>query len=88
MDICSIKNLTDNPVSTISYTSVLHQASKNGATGVELDLEFSADKIPILMHDETLDRTTNGSGPLSQMAFSELQKLDAAAKHRLRSETT
>ncbi|XP_029291233.1 glycerophosphodiester phosphodiesterase 1 isoform X2 [Cottoperca gobio] len=58
-------------------------ASKNGATGVELDLEFSADGVPILMHDETVDRTTNGSGPLSQMRLSELGKLDAAAKHRL-----
>ena len=37
------------------------------------------------MHDETVDRTTNGSGPLSQICFSELSKLDAAAKHRLRS---
>lgn len=63
---------------------VLLQASKNGATGVELDLEFSADGVPILMHDETVDRTTNGSGPLSQLKMSELSKLDAAAKHRLR----
>ena len=65
-------------------TAVLLQASKNGATGVELDLEFSSDGIPILMHDDTVDRTTNGSGPLSQMRYSELSKLDAAAKHRLR----
>ncbi|XP_024863688.1 glycerophosphodiester phosphodiesterase 1 isoform X2 [Kryptolebias marmoratus] len=36
------------------------------------------------MHDDTVDRTTNGSGPLSQMKFAELRKLDAAAKHRLR----
>ena len=49
-----------------------------------MDLEFSADGIPILMHDETVDRTTNGSGPLSQFTLSELGKLDAAAKHRLR----
>lgn len=49
-----------------------------------MDLEFSADGVPILMHDETVDRTTNGSGPLSQMRLSELRKLDAAAKHRLR----
>ena len=64
---------------------ILSQASKNGAEGVELDLEFTSDGVPILMHDETVDRTTNGSGPLSQICFSELSKLDAAAKHRLRS---
>ncbi|XP_062845809.1 glycerophosphodiester phosphodiesterase 1 isoform X2 [Trichomycterus rosablanca] len=35
------------------------------------------------MHDETVDRTTNGSGPLSKLRFSEIKKLDAASKHRL-----
>ncbi|XP_029358083.1 glycerophosphodiester phosphodiesterase 1 isoform X2 [Echeneis naucrates] len=71
----------DAPENTIA---AIREASKNGATGVELDLEFSADGVPILMHDETVDRTTNGTGPLSQMRFSDLRKLDASAKHRLR----
>lgn len=60
------------------------KASENGATGVELDLEFTADGVPILMHDDTVDRTTNGSGPLNKLLFSELRNLDAAAKHRFR----
>ncbi|KAK7930136.1 hypothetical protein WMY93_006531 [Mugilogobius chulae] len=58
---------------------IIAHGQSNGATGVELDLEFSADGIPILMHDETVDRTTNGSGPLTKSSFSELRKLDAAA---------
>lgn len=62
----------------------LPQASANGATGVELDLEFTADGIPVLMHDETVDRTTNGSGFLKQLRFADLSKLDAGARHRLR----
>ncbi|KAA0712356.1 Glycerophosphodiester phosphodiesterase 1 [Triplophysa tibetana] len=69
----------DAPENTIAS---IRAASENGATGVELDLEFTADGVPILMHDDTVDRTTNGSGPLSKMLFSELCKLDAAAKHR------
>ncbi|XP_003971984.1 glycerophosphodiester phosphodiesterase 1 [Takifugu rubripes] len=71
----------DAPENTLA---AIREASKNGATGVELDLEFSADGVPILMHDETVDRTTNGSGSLRHMKWSELSKLDAAAKHRLR----
>lgn len=71
----------DAPENTIA---AIREASKNRATGVELDLEFSADGVPILMHDDTVDRTTNGSGPLTQISFSDLNKLDAAAKHRLR----
>lgn len=60
------------------------QARRNGAAGVELDLEFSADGVPILMHDETVERTTNGSGALRHLKMSQLVRLDAAAKHRLR----
>ncbi|XP_033830518.1 glycerophosphodiester phosphodiesterase 1 [Periophthalmus magnuspinnatus] len=71
----------DAPENTIA---AIREASKNGATGVELDLEFSADGVPILMHDDTVDRTTNGTGPLAKNSFSDLRKLDAAAKHRLR----
>nr|XP_019940024.1 PREDICTED: glycerophosphodiester phosphodiesterase 1-like [Paralichthys olivaceus] len=71
----------DAPENTIA---AIREARKNGAAGVELDLEFSADGVPILMHDETVDRTTNGSGPLSRMTLSDLRKLDAAAKHPLR----
>ncbi|KAM6932233.1 glycerophosphodiester phosphodiesterase 1-like [Lycodopsis pacificus] len=71
----------DAPENTIV---AIQESSKNGATGVEFDLEFSADGVPMLMHDETVDRTTNGSGPISQMTLSDLVKLDAAAKHRLR----
>ncbi|XP_065115715.1 glycerophosphodiester phosphodiesterase 1 [Paramisgurnus dabryanus] len=69
----------DAPENTIA---AIRAASKNGATGVELDLEFTADGVPILMHDDTVERTTNGSGPLSKLLFSEVRKLDAAAKHR------
>ncbi|KAF3687407.1 Glycerophosphodiester phosphodiesterase 1 [Channa argus] len=75
----------DAPENTIA---AIREASKNGATGVELDLEFSSDGVPILMHDETVDRTTNGSGPLTQMRLSDLRKLDAAYKHRLREKFT
>lgn len=71
----------DAPENTMA---AIREASKNGACGVELDLEFSADGVPILMHDDTVDRTTNSSGALSQMKHADLTKLDAAAKHRLR----
>ncbi|KAJ8246216.1 hypothetical protein GJAV_G00265120 [Gymnothorax javanicus] len=71
----------DAPENTLA---AIREASRNGATGVELDLEFTSDGVPVLMHDETVDRTTDGSGALSEIRFSELSKLDASAKHRLR----
>ncbi|XP_069503248.1 glycerophosphodiester phosphodiesterase 1 [Ambystoma mexicanum] len=71
----------DAPENTLA---AIKQAAQNGATGVELDLEFSADGVPILMHDDTVDRTTDGSGSLSEYTYSQLKRLNPAAKHRLR----
>ncbi|KAK9535083.1 hypothetical protein VZT92_007485 [Zoarces viviparus] len=71
----------DAPENTLA---AIREASRNGATGVELDLSFTADGVPILMHDETVDRTTNGSGPVSNLLLVQLKKLDAAARHRLK----
>ncbi|POI31702.1 hypothetical protein CIB84_004547 [Bambusicola thoracicus] len=70
----------DAPENTLA---AVRQAAENGATGVELDLEFTADGIPILMHDETVERTTDGSGRLCDLTFDEIRKLNPSAKHRL-----
>lgn len=70
--------------SLLSSPTFWFQASRNGATGVQLDLSFTADGVPVLMHDETLDRTTNGSGPVNKIAFVQLRRLDAGLRHRMR----
>ncbi|XP_062444082.1 glycerophosphodiester phosphodiesterase 1 isoform X2 [Rhea pennata] len=70
----------DAPENTLA---AIRQAAENGATGVELDLEFTADGVPILMHDETVERTTDGSGRLCDLTFDEVRRLNPAAKHRL-----
>ncbi|XP_040430762.1 glycerophosphodiester phosphodiesterase 1 isoform X3 [Cygnus olor] len=70
----------DAPENTLA---AIRQAAENGATGVELDLEFTADGVPILMHDETVERTTDGSGRLRDLTFDEVRKLNPSAKHRL-----
>jgi glycerophosphoryl diester phosphodiesterase len=44
---------------------------------LELDVHASADGQIVVAHDDTLDRCTNGSGPLSAHSFAELEKLDA-----------
>ena len=43
-----------------------------GVEMVEIDVRRTADGILVLMHDETVDRTTNGSGRVDQLTFSEL----------------
>ncbi|KAM8933621.1 glycerophosphodiester phosphodiesterase 1 [Pelodytes ibericus] len=71
----------DAPENTLA---AIRTAAQNGATGVELDIEFTGDKAPILMHDDTVERTTDGFGKLSEYSFADIRMLNAAAKHRLR----
>lgn len=46
---------------------------------VETDVQLTADGVPILMHDPTLDRTTNGSGAVAAHTLAEIKALDAGS---------
>jgi glycerophosphoryl diester phosphodiesterase len=48
-----------------------------GVTAVELDVQLTQDGRLAVIHDETLDRTTNGRGLVKDFALAELRKLDA-----------
>lgn len=54
-------------------------AADLGADAVELDARLTADGEVVVLHDKLLDRTTNGSGPVSQRTRHEVQALDAGA---------
>ena len=45
--------------------------------GLELDVWGTADGVPVVMHDETVDRTTNGTGRVKDFTLEELRRLDA-----------
>src|SRR3954470_3617472 len=49
----------------------------SGADGLELDVHLSSDGVVVVHHDETLDRTTNGAGPLGRLTAAELAIVDA-----------
>lgn len=51
-----------------------------GADGLELDVHLSSDGVPVVHHDEMLDRTTSGSGPLAARTAAELARLDAGCR--------
>jgi glycerophosphoryl diester phosphodiesterase len=51
-----------------------------GADGLELDVHLSADGIPVVHHDDTLDRTTDQTGPLAARTASELALVDAGCR--------
>jgi glycerophosphoryl diester phosphodiesterase len=53
------------------------QAMSLGVDGFELDVHLAADGTPVVIHDPTLDRTTNRNGPVAALTASELARVDA-----------
>jgi glycerophosphoryl diester phosphodiesterase len=56
------------------------QAVALGADALEFDVHVTADGVPVVHHDATLDRTTSGTGTLAARTLAELQSLDAGAR--------
>ncbi|MDO3379217.1 glycerophosphodiester phosphodiesterase [Geoalkalibacter halelectricus] len=52
-------------------------AEAQGADGIELDVHISRDGVPMVIHDETLERTTNGRGRVADTRLRDLRRLDA-----------
>ncbi len=50
-----------------------------GADGIELDVQYSSDGKLVVIHNPTLDKTTNGEGRVTAHTFEELRALDAGA---------
>ena len=59
--------------------AAFERAVKMGATEVETDVAFTQDRRLLLFHDNTLDRTTNGSGLPEDYTLDELKRLDAGS---------
>ncbi|NUI89778.1 glycerophosphodiester phosphodiesterase [Staphylococcus borealis] len=84
-------NLTGERYTTIAHrgasgyapehTFAAYDKSRNelGASYIEIDLQRTKDGHLVAMHDETVDRTTNGSGRVEDYTLSELKKLDAGS---------
>ncbi|CAG0933691.1 MAG: glycerophosphodiester phosphodiesterase [Rhodocyclaceae bacterium] len=59
----------------------LRKAAEHGYRAVEFDVMLSGDGTPVLMHDETLERTTDGHGRVAETSDAELARLDAGSRH-------
>jgi glycerophosphoryl diester phosphodiesterase len=57
----------------------LEEALRLGAKAVEFDVRLTADGIPVVLHDATVDRTTDGRGPVAAYSLCDLQRLDAGS---------
>lgn len=54
------------------------KAIEIGVDGIELDVQLTKDNTIVIIHDETIDRTTNGNGLVNSYTYDELKKFDAS----------
>ena len=75
--ICAHRGVSDShPENTIA---AFHEAIRLGAQMIELDVALSSDGKLVLMHDYTVDRTTDGSGRVEELMLADLKQLDAGS---------
>lgn len=58
----------------------VRKAIELGAEAIEIDVQISSDRVPVLMHDLTVDRSTNGTGTVAGLSLTELQALDVGGE--------
>jgi glycerophosphoryl diester phosphodiesterase len=58
--------------------------AQHGYKMIECDVKLSADGVPFLLHDATLERTTSGQGTAGDLGWAELSRLDAGSWHSRR----
>lgn len=63
--------------------AAFRSAIEMGADGIEVDLRLTADEQIVMIHDATVDRTTDGSGSVNSMTVAELKELDAGNGERI-----
>lgn len=66
----------DAPENTLAAFAL---AERQRADGIELDVQLSRDGVPVILHDDRLERTSNGRGRVDQLAWRELRKLDVGS---------
>ncbi|MGJ9381714.1 glycerophosphodiester phosphodiesterase [Salipaludibacillus sp. CF4.18] len=57
-------------------------AVKYPIKGIEFDIQWSKDNIPVVIHDSTINRTTNGSGAVRSFTLQELKQFDAGSSFK------
>jgi len=57
----------------------IRKAKELGAAWIEFDVKLTSDGEPILFHDDRLERTTDGNGPVATTALAEIRRLDAGS---------
>lgn len=63
--------------------AAFRRAVEVGAPGAELDVHLTADGEAVVIHDDSVDRTTNGTGKVADLTLAEIRRLDAGSGERV-----
>ncbi len=69
----------DNKAAPENTVPAIRLAAEKGAHQIEFDVAMSEDGELVIMHDPTVDRTTDGTGHVRELCFDELRRLDAGS---------
>ena len=65
----------DRPGAAENSLGAIEASLNDGAVFIEMDVASTADGVLVLMHDRTVDRTTTGVGPVSEMTYADFSEL-------------
>lgn len=74
--IKGINHRGDNVTAPENTMPAFINSVRNGFVFVETDVRFTSDNVPVLLHDATVDRTSNGTGAISGMTYTQARALD------------
>jgi glycerophosphoryl diester phosphodiesterase len=76
--LCAHRGAMDtHPENTLP---ALQEAARLGAQMIEFDIQLTKDSVMVIMHDDDVDRTTNGRGKVAELSYSYVRSLDAGVK--------
>lgn len=76
LNIISISHRGYNPIAPENTLPAFILAKEKGFNYVECDVSFTSDGVPVLLHDDTIDRTSNGSGKISNLTYNQVLQYD------------
>lgn len=79
MNVCMAHRGWSGKAPENTMTAIRLALAEPAIQGIEVDVQLSRDGVPILMHDFTLERTTNGTGLVKDHTLEELRKVDAGS---------
>lgn len=75
-NICAINHRGYNMIAPENTMPAFKLSKEMGFDWVETDISFTSDNVPVLLHDNTIDRTSDGTGDINSMTYAQVEEYD------------